>query len=183
MTSPNYIIEYTDPRSRLSVLFRAILHVPHGIIENAWSALAQILAVVQWFAILFTGRRNEGIWNLQKAYLGYAARVWTYAGLGFDTWPNIGPDPDGEPTRFEFEFRADANRLTSFFRLIWLLPTVIVAIFVMLGALVSVVLSWFAILVTGRHPRGLFDYLARTHTFMVRVQACGLLMSDVRPKF
>lgn len=183
MTSPNYMVEYTEPRNRLSVLFRAILHLPHGIIENVWSALAQVLAVIQWFMILVTGRRNEGIWNLQRAYLGYAARVWTYAGLGFDTWPNIGPEPDREPTRFEFEFTAEANRLTSFFRVVWLLPTLIVAVLVMVVAVVCLGLSWLAIIVTGRHPRGLFDFLARTHGFMVRVQACALLMSDVRPKF
>ena len=183
MSKPTFTITYTEPRSRLSVFFRAVLHVPHYVIEYAWRVLAQVLGVVQWFVILFTGRRNEGIWKLQRAYLGYAARVWAYYGLSFDKWPNIGPEPNGEPTNFEFDYSADANRLTNFFRFIWLIPTIIVAIVVMLVATIYVVLSWLAIIVTGKHPRGLFDFLARTHAFMTHVQACSLLMSDERPKF
>ncbi len=183
MSKPTFTIEYTQPRSRLSTLFRAVLYIPHYIIEYAWRVLAQVLAFVQWFVILFTGRRNEGIWKLQRAYLGYAARVWAYYGLSFDKWPNIGPEPNGEPTKFEFEYSADANRLTNFFRFIWLIPTLVVAIVVMIVAVICVVLSWFAIILTGKHPRNLFDFLARTHAFMAHLQACALLMSDERPKF
>lgn len=183
MTEPTFTIDYTEPRSRLRVFFRAVLYVPHYVIEYAWRALAQVLAVIQWFVIVFTGRRNQGIWNLQCAYLGYAARTNSYYGLMYDAWPNIGAEPAGEPTHFSFEYRAEANRLTTFFRIFWLLPTLIVAIFVLTGALVCVVLSWFAIVISGKHPRGLFDFLARTHTFMVRITACALLMGDVRPRF
>lgn len=183
MSEPTFTIEYTEPRSRLGVVFRAVLYVPHYVIEYAWRSLAQILAAVQWFVIVFTGRRNQGIWDLQYAYLGYAARTNSYFGLMFDTWPNIGAEPAGEPTHFSFEYRADANRLTTFFRIFWLLPTLIVAIVVLTGAVVCVVMSWFAIVITGRHPRRLFDFLARTHNFMVRVTACALLMGDIRPKF
>lgn len=183
MSAPIFTIDYTSPRSRASNFFRVVLYVPHYVIEYAWRVLAQVLAVVQWFVILFTGKRNHGIWKLQCAYLGYAARTYSYYGLMFDKWPNIGPEPDGEPTRFEFEFTSRANRLTNFFRFLWLIPTLIVAMFVLLAAFVGVVLSWFAILFTGNQPRGLFDFLARTHAFMVHITACGLLMSDVRPKF
>ena len=44
-------------------------------------------------------------------------------------------------------------------------------------------LAWFAILVTGKHPRGLFDFVMKTHQFVIRVQSCALLMTDTRPKF
>jgi len=183
MSTPTFTIEYTEPRRRLSVLFRGILYIPHYVIEYAWRVLAQVLAIVQWFIILFTGRRNEGVWNLQRSYLGYAARVWSYYGLSFDKWPNIGVEPNGEPTHFSFDFEADANRLSNFFRFLWLIPTLIVAILVMVVAIPCVVLSWFAILLTGKHPRGLFDFLAKTHAFMVHIQACAFLMSDERPRF
>lgn len=183
MTKPVYTIEYTTPRRRASNFFRVVLYIPHYVIEYVWRVLAQVLAVVQWFVILITGKRNHGIWKLQCAYLGYAARTYAYYGVMFDKWPNIGPEPDGEPTRFEFEFERDANRLTNFFRIIWLIPTLIVAIFVLTVAVIFTVLSWIAIVVAGRQPRGLFDYLARTHAYMTHITACGLLMSDVRPKF
>lgn len=183
MSAPTFTIDYTAPRSRVTNFFRGILYIPHYVIEYAWRALAGVLAVVQWVVILFTGKRNQGIWNLQRAYLGYAARTYAYYGLMFDTWPNIGPEPNGEPTHFSFEYQAEANRLTNFFRIIWLIPTLIVAVFVLLVAIVVTIASWFAVLVTGNQPRGMFGFLARTHAYMTHITACSLLMSDVRPKF
>ena len=183
MSKPIFTIDYTEPRSRVTNFFRAILYIPHYLIEYAWRVLAQVLAIVQWFVILFTGRRLEGIWKMQRAYLGYAARTYAYYGVMFDKWPNIGPEPDGEPTQFSFEYQAEANRLTNFFRIIWLIPTLIVAMFVLIIAVVFTVLSWLAIVVLGRQPRTLFGYLARTHAYMTHITACSLLMSDVRPKF
>lgn len=183
MSLPNYSIAYTEGRSRVTTLFRGLLALPHLVVMQAWQYLVQVLTVLQWFIILFTGRRNQGIWNMQNAWLGYAARVWSYYSLMYDTWPNIGPEKGAEPTDYSFEYSAPANRLTNFFRFIWLIPTVIVALFVIIGATIVTLLTWITIVFTGKHPRGWFDFVARTHTFMVRVEACALLMSDTRPRF
>lgn len=183
MSQPTFSIDYTEPRSRLTNFFRYILVIPHFIVSGVWQYLAQILGFFQWWIILFTGKRNQSLWNMQRSWLAYSARVWAYYGLMFDKWPNIGAEPNGEPTSFSFEFESKANRLTNFFRVIWLIPTLIVAIFVMIGALICTALCWFAIVITGKQPRGMFDYLAKVHCFMVRLQASTLLMSDVRPKF
>lgn len=101
----------------------------------------------------------------------------------FDAWPNIGPDPKGEPTTYSFAFEAPANRLTNFFRLLWLIPSLIVAIVVLAAAILCTIVAWFAIIVTGRHPRALFDFVAKVHSFMVGLNACALLMTDTRPRF
>jgi Domain of unknown function (DUF4389) len=183
MSQPTFTIEYTEPRSRLTNFFRYILVIPHIIVCGVWQYLAQILAFFQWWVILFTGKRNQSLWTMQNNWLGYAARVYSYYGLMYDKWPNIGVEPNGEPTSYHFEYQAEANRLTNFFRVLWLIPTAIVAIFVMIGALVTTVLCWLAIIFTGKQPRGMFDFLAKVHGFMVRVWACSLMMSDVRPKF
>jgi len=183
MSQPTFSIEYTEPRSRLTNFFRYILVIPHMVVSSVWQYLAQILGFFQWWIILFTGKRNQSLWNMQRSWLAYSARVWAYYGLMFDKWPNIGAEPNGEPTGFSFEFESKANRLTNFFRIIWLIPTLIIAILVMIGALICTALCWFAIVITGKQPRGMFDYLAKVHCFMVRLQASTLLMSDVRPKF
>ena len=43
--------------------------------------------------------------------------------------------------------------------------------FLFLGAFVSVIIAWFAILFTGRYPRGLFDYLVGVGRWTARVNA------------
>ena len=183
MSKPEFTITNLSPRSRISTLFRIILVIPHAIIAGAWGYLMNALSLVQWIIILFTGKRNEGIWKLQNAYLGYAARVWSYYGLMFDKWPAIGPEPDGEPTTYSFQYDATASRLSNFFRPLWLIPAFVVALFVLIGAWFALVISWFAILITGRHPDFLFGYLLKTHRFMVHLMACLLHMSDAYPKF
>lgn len=183
MSRPNYSITYTAQRSRASTLFRYFLALPHAIISNAWNSLAQVLTFFQWWVILFTGRRNESMWKLQNAWLGYAARVNSYQSLMFDKWPNIGPEPQGEPTTYSFEFERDASRLSNFFRFIIVIPALVVALVVLLLALAATVLSWFAILITGTHPEGLFTTVLKVHRYMVQLNAYVMLMTDDYPKF
>ncbi|MFM7490261.1 MAG: DUF4389 domain-containing protein, partial [Actinomycetota bacterium] len=78
MTQALFTVEYTEQRSRVSNLFRAILAIPHMILVQAWQYLIQVLTIFQWFIILFTGKRNQAIWKLQNDWLAYASRVWSY---------------------------------------------------------------------------------------------------------
>ena len=47
-----------------------------------------------------------------------------------------------------------------------------------------VIIAWFAILFTGRYPRGLFDYVVGVNRWTLRVQAYAfLLITDQYPPF
>ena len=183
MSRPEFSITNTPERSRVSTLFRLVLVIPHSIISNAWNYLVQILTFFQWWVILFTGGRNEQMWKLQNAWLGYAARVNSYQGLMFDKWPNIGPEPNGEPTTYSFQFEKSASRLSNFFRLLLVIPAAILAMLVLLVGVLATIVSWFAILITGKHPGGLFDAMLKVHRYMVDFNAYVLLMTDDYPKF
>ena len=64
----------------------------------------------------------------------------------------------------------------------WLLaiPHFIVLGFLIIGAFVSAVIAWFAILFTGRYPRGLFDYIVGVGRWGLRVSAYALLLTTDR---
>lgn len=183
MARPSFTITYTEPRSRLTNFFRYILAIPHLLISWAWGYLTNILTVLQWFVVLFTGKRNEGMWKMQNAWLGYAARVNSYFGLMFDQWPNIGPEPNGEPISYSFQYEASANRLSNFFRILWIIPAAVIALVFLVVAYIATVVCWFVILVTGNQPRGLFDLLAKVHSYMVQLNAYWMLMTDDYPKY
>jgi hypothetical protein len=183
MAAAQFSVEYTEPRSRLTTLFRAITVIPHVIIMNVWQYLAQILTFFQWWIILFTGKRNQGIWNLQNAWLGYAARVNAYWGLMFDKWPNIGAEPNGEPTTYSFTYEQKASRLSNFFRIIWVIPAILLSFVVMIGALITTLLCWFIILISGKQPQGMFNFLNKVHQFMTRLSSYVFLMTDTYPKY
>ena len=182
MSAAQFSVTYTEPRSRISTLFRAILIIPHFIVMNAWQYLAQVLGFLQWWIILFTGKRNKSIWGLQNAWLGYAARVNAYWGLMFDKWPNIGTEPSGEPTTYSFEYEQKARRLSNFFRVIWAIPALIISLVIMVFAIVASILCWFAIIIIGKQPKGLFHFLNKVHQFMTQVNSYLLLMTDSYPK-
>ncbi len=87
------------------------------------------------------------------------------------------------PVAYEADFVAKRSRLSTFFRLLLTIPWWFVAIFWGIGLYVCVVLAWFAIVVTGRYPAGLYAFVARALRFTARVQGFAYLMTDLFPPF
>jgi len=68
----------------------------------------------------------------------------------------------------------------------WLLaiPHYIVLFFLWIGVIVVAIVAWFAILFTGRLPRGLFDYVVGVGRWTSRVTAYALILTtDEYPPF
>lgn len=183
MSRFTYDVGWTEERNRLTVAFRILLAIPHLIVSQVWAYLAEILAFIQWFVVLFTGKRNEGMWNLQRSWLYYYARVYGYVGLLYDQYPAFGSDAGAAPVRTSIAYEEPANRLSNALRLIWIIPAAIIGFFVAIGAMVVVIVSWFAIVITGKQSRGMWDFVLKAQRFMMQVQSYGLLMTDTYPKF
>ncbi len=179
----SYEVGYAEQRNRLTVAFRYFLALPHLIVSGAWGALANVLALVQWFTILFTGRRNQGIWDLQRGWLAYYARVQGYLTLVYDPYPAFGTESGPAPVRFDISYTPDADRLTNGLRFLWILPAAVIGWIIGIGAAVVVVASWFVIVFTGRHPRGMWELIYKAVRFQLRLQAYGLLMTDTYPSY
>lgn len=183
MSQPSFFVSPSQQQSRLLCFFRGLLVIPHHIVMAIWQYVVQIVTFFQWWIVLFTGKRSEGIWKMQNSWLGYATRVWSYYGLMYDQYPNFGPTQGSEPVTYSFEYTASASRLTNFFRFLMIIPAIIVAFFVMIAALLAVACAWFAILFTGKHPAGLFGFQLKVHQYMTRVSAYSMLMTDTYPKY
>lgn len=183
MSTIGYDVTYQEQRNRLTTAFRFILAIPHLIVSQVWGYLAQILGVIQWFVIVFTGKRNEGMFNLQQSWIGYYSRVTGYTSLLYDPYPAFGTDPGNAPVRTEISYEESANRLTTGLRFLWIIPAAIIYIFVAIGGAVVTFISWFAILFTGKHPRGMWDFGLKVVRFSLQLQAYALLMTDTYPKF
>ena len=183
MSSYTYDVGYPQERNRMTVAFRIILAIPHLIVSQVWGYLAQVLSVVQWVIVLFTGKRNEGIWNLQQSWLGYYSRVIGYVDLLFDEYPAFGTDAGPVPVQSAISFDEPVNRLSNALRFIWIIPAVIVYIIMSLVGAVVLLVSWFAILITGKQSQGWWDFILKVVRYTLQVQAYGLLMTDVYPKW
>ena len=74
----------------------------------------------------------------------------------------------------------DLNRWLPLVKWFLAIPHIVVLAFLGLGAVVAVVVAWFAILFTGRYPRALFDYVVGVGRWALRVQAYAMLLGHRR---
>lgn len=183
MAAVEFDVEYSEPRNRLTTFFRGILVIPHLILLTLWQYVVQALAVIQWFIILFTGRRNAGIWGFTNGWLGYAGRVMAYHGVLFDPYPAFGAGPGPVPVRYALSDEEPADRLTNGLRIIWAIPAAILGALIAIAGTVVTIVSWLVIVITGKQPRSQFAFLVKVHRYMVRLNAYLLLLTDTYPKY
>lgn len=87
------------------------------------------------------------------------------------------------PVTFEADYVRERNRLTAFFRPIVAIPWLIVAYLYGIAAGVVIVISWFALLILGRYPRGMYDFVGGVLRYTMRVNAFAYLQTDAWPPF
>lgn len=189
-----YDVPYPEKVGRLSTAFRLILAIPQMLIVGGpgvgwggnnstglFGAVAAISSVISWFAIMFTKRYPRGLWDLVMMYMRWRANVVTYVALLRDEYPPFG---EGDyPVTFDAAYPEQSDRLTVGFRLILVIPHVVVLLFMLLAWLATAIIAWFAILFTGRYPGGLFRFGVGVMRWTLRVQAYLYLMRDEYPPF
>ena len=176
-------VPYTEERNRLTTAFRIILAIPHLILYGLWNRVAQLAAVVQWFICVFTGKRNKSIWDFTLSAEAYGSRVGSYTGLLHDVWPPFFTEQGAVPSSYSLEYDESVNRLTTGLRIIWAIPALIIMLVIGIGAFFVGIVSWFAILFTGKHPRGMFDFLLKFQRYSLQTSAYTMLMTDTYPKY
>jgi Domain of unknown function (DUF4389) len=187
-------------RSRLTVFFRLILAIPHFIVLALFGVLAFVLAVISWFAILFTGR-SVG-YGMQVRYLRYWTHVYSYVYLAANPYPGFEGEPGSYPIDAEIPPEDERhNRWKTGFRFVLIVPALMVAsalgvigslggsygnyysaALAVYGLLPTVAfLAWFACIVRGRMPPGFRDLAAYCLNYGVQLGAYFLLITDRYP--
>jgi hypothetical protein len=93
-----------------------------------------------------------------------------------------GPAP-GYPTRLSVEYPEKLSRGLIFVKWLLVIPHIIVLYVLELALLLVSIVAWFAILFTGKYPRGLFDFSTGVVRWYTRVISYALLMTDEYPPF
>jgi hypothetical protein len=120
-------------------------------------------------------------WNLNL--MRFSNRVTAYLALLDDRYPSTDEDQSVH-LDFAYPDTQQMNRWLPLVKWIFALPHYVVLFFLGLGAIVAVVLAWFAILFTGTYPRGLFDYVVGVLRWSNRVNGYAFtLITDQYPPF
>ncbi|MEX1023381.1 MAG: DUF4389 domain-containing protein [Dehalococcoidia bacterium] len=196
-------IDYAPGHGRLSTLLRVFYIIPIFIVyavltggfgsaaadgaENAGDGGGGVLAgLIVATALMLVFRRRYPRWwfDFARELTRFGLRVSAYAALLTDEYPST---VEEQRVRLELDYpdaERDLNRWLPLVKWLLAIPHFIVLIVLAIGAVLATVVAWFAILITGRYPRGLFDYVVGVFRWGMRVQAYAFLMlTDRYPPF
>ena len=198
----NLSVEYPDrPLDRLSTAFRIFVAIPIMIVLGAvsgttwsfYSSSGTVHVVAGAGGLLFLGPllmilfrqkypRWWFDWNLELQR--FTNRVLVYVLLMDDRYPSTDQE---QGLRLDYVYPDVPRELNRFLPLVkWLLviPHFIVLAFLWIAVFFVVIVAWFAILFTGRYPRGIFDFVEGVVRWGQRVVAYAFtLVTDRYPPF
>lgn len=181
-----YAADYPgDGRNRLTTFFRSIIAIPWLIVAMIYGFIASFAVLFAWFALVFTARYPEGLYNFIGGFLRFSSRVNAFILLATDEFPSFNGDEDPDyPVRVGVpEPKAEYSRVKAFFRIIVGIPVILLAYVQGLIASVIALIGWFAILFTGRISEGLFDPLRSALAYQTRANAYFYLLTEDWPPF
>ncbi|HSP28192.1 MAG TPA: DUF4389 domain-containing protein [Ilumatobacteraceae bacterium] len=198
-------IDYPEQLNRVTTAFRIILIIPIAIVlgiltdsgtttwesdEGEWAtttgtSIVGGLFMVTLLMILFRQRYPRWWFDFARELSRFSARVTAYFALLTDEYPST---VEEQRVHLEFDYPDDVERdLNRWLPLVkWFLaiPHFIILFFLWIGAFFVVIVAWFAIVFTGRYPRGLFDFVVGVGRWSLRVYAYAfLLITDRYPPF
>jgi Domain of unknown function (DUF4389) len=197
-------IDYPDRLDRVTTAFRLIWVIPIAIvlavltaggssqlvtetgeeIATSGGGIVGGLFVATLLMVLFRQKYPRWWFDFAQELARFTTRIGAYVALLTDLYPSA---EEEQAIHLELDYPDAANTLNRGLPLVkWFLaiPHYIVLVFLGLGAIGAIIIAWFAILFTGRYPRGLFEYVVGVGRWALRVQAYGfLLITDRYPPF
>ena len=197
-------IDYPEKLDRLTTFFRLIWVIPIVIILSLLTATGNETVVTGsgkqmastgggisgglWLAtllmIVFRMRYPRWWFDFARELTRFGTRVGAYVGLLTDQYPST---VEEQSVHLEIDYpdvKQDLNRWLPLVKWLLAIPHYLVLIVLFIGAIVAVVIAWFAILLTGRYPRPLFDFVVGVSRWSLRVGAYAfLLVTDRYPPF
>lgn len=184
-------IDYPDrPLNRLSTFLRIFYVLPIVFVlafvassQAGWGAGGVLFFPV---LLLLVFRHKYPRWwfdfNLQVSR--FSTRVFAYLAFMSDTYPSTDEE---QFVHLDLDYpnaKKDLNRGLPPVKWFLTIPHVVVLVFLGIGAILSVIIAWFAVLFTGRYPRAIFDYIEGVMRWGLRVEAYAfLLITDEYPPF
>ncbi len=197
-------IEYPERLDRFTTVFRLIWAIPILIVLGLLTATGNETVVTEtgeemrrsgggitgglflatMLMIVFRLRYPRWWFDFARELTRFGTRVGAYLALLTDRYPST---VEEQSVHLEIDYPdvgRDLNRWLPLVKWLLAIPHYIVLAVLVVGAVLVVVVAWFAILFTGRYPRGLFDYVVGVGRWGLRVQAYAfLLVTDRYPPF
>ena len=196
-----FSVDYPGSRNRLSVLVRIILAIPilvvgaaiGGYIDTGDAGLNEALMPLYAGGILFIGpllmivfREKYPMWwfNWNVELSRFTARIESFLLVLRDEYPST-DEEQSVHLRIDYpNAETELNRILPIFKWLLAIPHYIILIVLGVLAILVTILAWLLILVTGRYPQGMFEFVVGVMRWSYRVGAYAfLLTTDRYPPF
>jgi len=187
-------IDYPDRElDRLTTFFRPFTVIPiaiilalvsgpdvHGRADTSPAAAGGILFLATMLMLVFR-RKYPGWWfDWNVGLTNFGMRVAAYLALLRDEYPSTDEEQAVHITIPYPDVREELNRWLPLVKWLLAVPHFIVLAFLAAAAVLCVIVAWFAILLTGRYPRPLFDFVVGVLRWWLRVAAYAVLLTTDR---
>jgi len=189
-------VDYPEELNRLTTLLRVIWIIPILIIlalltgsagdavRRSGGGISAGLVLATALMIVFRQVYPRWWFDFARELTRFSGRVVAYLALLTDRYPST---VDEQAVHLEVDYpnaEQDLNRWLPLVKWLLAIPHYIVLIILTILAVLAVVVAWFALLFTGRYPKGLFDFVVGVGRWGLRVQAYAfLLVTDRYPPF
>ena len=195
-----FSVDYPDrDLNRLTTFFRIFTAIPiliiaallGGSLGGEWSDSSQsagatfggLVVLPTVLMLLFRKKypRWWFDWNLQL--MRFSNRIGIYLALMDDQYPST-DEEQSVHLEIDYPNTEELSRGLPLIKWFLAIPHYIVLFFLALAAAIVIFISWFAILFTGRYPRGMFEFVEGTFRWSNRVYGyMAVLSTDRYPPF
>ena len=177
-------IDYLESSNRLTALFRFILVIPIVFILGLISTYAEALSFAIAMMLLFQEKYPKFWFEWNIGITKFAYRIAAYFFLMQDEYPSTDQAQSVQITVPYPEVKNDLKRWMPLVKWFLAIPHFIALVFMFIAVVFCTIFAWFAILFTGRYPRGIFDFVEGFLRWSLRVNAYAfLLTTDQYPPF
>jgi hypothetical protein len=143
-----------------------------------------ICVLIAIFAILFTKKYPRGLFDFVVNIGRWQSNVMAYAVMLRDEYPPFSWEPGQYPVTYEVDYPDELGRFAPLYKWILAIPQIIVLYVVLIAAVVLWLVAWFAVLFTGKMPRGIHDFIVGAGRWTHRVQGYyATMLTDKYPPF
>ena len=163
-----------------------LLAIPHLIVLYGLGIAAAVLWIISFFTILFT-KKNPFL-GFQAMVLRYEWRVLSYVYWLRNEYPpfdftSTAGDNRLDPATVDVEDPGEMNRWLVLVKWLLAIPQYIVLFFLGIALWVVLVITFFAVLFTGKWPEGMRTFAIGVMRWNTRVSGYILFLTDAYPPF
>ncbi len=180
---------HQEQYSRGELLLRTMFGIfyiglPHLICMIPFAIWGMILRFITWWIILFTGKYPKDYFEYQVKLVRWSWRLTARLSNLVDGYPAFGLNGTDDRTVYEVEYREPYGQgqllLITFFGQLMVLPHIFCLILMFIGAYFVVLIAFWVVLITGKYPMGMHNYMVGLNRWVARM---GLYLQFMYPSY